>query len=78
MGISVRNIVAFIWLVFSGIITLRVLNPIYNLIFGLTWENLLLKYSLQFIFGIFIFAVCFFIPFRAFTDVSDRMGWDID
>lgn len=75
---SVRNIIAFIWAVFSGIIVLRVTNPIYNILFGLTWENLLLKYGLQLIFAIFVFAVIFFIPFKAFTEYADRRGIDID
>lgn len=79
MGLSVRNVIAFIWLIFSGIIALRVLNPIWNVLFSsLTWNSALLKYSMEFVIAIFIFAVVFFIPFRAFTNVSDKMEWDID
>lgn len=75
---SVRNVVGFIWAIFSGIITLRVLNPLYNIIFGLTWDNNMLMYAMQFVFAVFIFAVCFFIPFRTFTEFADERGYDID
>lgn len=74
-GMSIDNVIGFIWAVFSGIITLRVANPLYNTLFGaLNWSNhLLLKYALQLIFGVIVFGVAFFIPFKIFTTIKNEV-----
>lgn len=74
-GMSVNNVIGFIWAVFSGIITLRLANPLYNTIFGLDWgfsfTARMSKYGLMIIFGVIMFGAIFYIPFRVFTEVYE-------
>lgn len=78
-AISVRNVVGLIWAGFVGILAIRVINPIYDIMFGsLTWNNPILKFSLEIIFMIAVFGVGFFVPFKVFTEYCDERGWDID
>ncbi len=74
MGMSINNVIGFIWAVFSGIITLRVFNPLYNTIFGtLDWSNhLITKYGLMLVAGMIVFGVCFFVPFKVFTTIREE------
>lgn len=73
MGMNIDNVIEFIWAVFSGIITLRVFNPLYNTIFGtLDWSgHLITKYGLMLVAGIIVFGVVFFIPFKVFTTIKN-------
>lgn len=78
---SVTNVIGFIWACFAGILTLRITNPLYSMIFGLNWATpnigsigMLTKYGMMIMFGVFIFAVAFFIPFKAFTTIKDKLN----
>lgn len=75
MGMSVNNVIGFIWAVFSGIIWLRLANPLYNAIFGLDWgfstTAIMTKYGLMIIFGVILFGAVFFIPFKIFTTIRE-------
>lgn len=78
-AMSVKNIVGLIWASFVGIFYIRVLNPFYDILFtSFSWENLILKFILQIVFMFFVFAVGFFLPFKAFTEYADERGWNID
>lgn len=78
-GMSIDNVIGFIWAVFSGIITLRVANPLYDVLFStLDWSgHLITMYALMLGFMIIIFGICFFIPFKIFTTIKrDYSGGD--
>lgn len=76
---SVNNVVSFVLACFVAIITLRLANPLWDAIFGLDWGfstmATLTKYALMLIFGFIIFGIAFFIPFKIFTDVGERVGF---
>lgn len=76
MGMSVKNVLGFIWLSFTAIIWLRIANPLYNAIFGLdwtfSWTARMTKYILQIGFGMAIIGVGFYMPFKKFSDVYDK------
>lgn len=76
MGMSVKNVIGFIWLCFVAILLFRVANPLYNMLFGLdwtfNWSARVTKYILQIGFGIFLIAVGFYLPFKKFSDVWDE------
>jgi len=78
-AISIRNIIGFIWAGFVGILVIRIANPLYDIMFtSLSWNNPILKFSLEIIFMIMIFGIGFFVPFKALTEYCDERGWDID
>lgn len=73
MGMSINNVLGFIWAVFSGIIALRLGNVFYDMIFGgLNWSgHLITKYALLISFSIIIFGIVFFVPFKVYTTMTE-------
>lgn len=78
-AVSVRNIVAFIWACFVGILLIYIVYPFWNVFFGsMLWNNLILKYTMEIVVMLFVFTVGFYVPFKAFTSYSEERGWNID
>lgn len=77
MGVSVKNVIQFIWFGFSGILTLRLTNPLYNILFSLDWSGSwtarVTSWILKIGFAIFIFGVAFFLPIQKLTNVGDKI-----
>lgn len=77
MGLSIKNIIIFLWLSFTAIIWLRLANPFYNLLFGelnwsFSWTARVTKWVLQIGFGMAIVGVGFVLPYQKFSDVWDK------
>jgi hypothetical protein len=73
-AIGIKNVIGTIWACFTALIIFYIGNPIYDMVFGLVWDNLFLKYTMEILFMMFFFIVAFVLPFQKFTNYLDSKG----